>query len=486
MSLDIYAELDWRGMVYASTEGARDLLARESVTAYIGFDPTASSLHVGSLLPVMALARLQRFGHRPIAIVGGGTGLIGDPSGKTQERTLLTLDQVEANLQGIRGQLARFLDFDSATAPARIANNADWLVGLDLMVFLRDIGKHFTVNYMLAKESVKRRLQQEDGISFTEFSYLMLQAYDFLTLFDRYGCTLQMGGSDQWGNITAGCDLIRRLRGAKAHGLVMPLVTTAAGVKFGKTEAGAVWLDEQRTSPFRFYQFWLNTDDRDAAAYLKYFTFLPQDEIRMLEEAREQAPEKREAQRALAREVTRLVHGEAHLQRAEHASSVLFGERITELSADEVLGVFQDVPSTEVERAELEGDGVGLAELLARTGLAKSRGEAARLIRGGGVYVNNRRMADERGRLRLPDSIDGRLFVVRKGARHTASGAGGGVGAGAGLTGGPDQRILTDATVNPADGDGADGSGVRVPGEQADDLLLLRLEQIFLSSGLPE
>ena len=418
MKLDIYAELDWRGMVYTATEGVRDLLAREAVTCYIGFDPTASSLHVGSLLPVMALARLQRFGHRPIAIVGGGTGLIGDPSGKTQERSLLTLDQVNENLQGIRQQLARFLDFDSPVAPARIVNNADWLVGLDLMVFLRDVGKHFTVNYMLAKESVKRRLQQDEGISFTEFSYLMLQAYDFLTLFDRYGCTLQLGGSDQWGNITAGCDLIRKLRGARAHGLVMPLVTTAAGVKFGKTEAGAVWLDERRTSPFRFYQFWLNTDDRDAIAYLKYFTFLTQDEIRLLEEARAQAPEKREAQRALAREVTQLVHGEAHLRRAEHASSLLFGERIAELSADDVLGVFQDVPSTEVPRNELEGDGLALADLLARTGLAKSRGEAVRLMRGGGVYVNNRRIADERGRLRAEDGIDGRLFVVRKGARH--------------------------------------------------------------------
>jgi tyrosyl-tRNA synthetase len=418
VSRDVYAELDWRGMVYAATEGAPELLARESVTCYIGFDPTASSLHVGSLLPVMALARLQRFGHRPIAIVGGGTGLIGDPSGKTQERTLLTAEQVEENLQGIRRQLARFLDFDSASAPAQIVNNADWLVGLDLMAFLRDVGKHFTVNYMLAKESVKRRLQQDEGISFTEFSYLMLQAYDFLMLFDRHGCTLQLGGSDQWGNITAGCDLIRKLRGARAHGLVMPLVTTAAGVKFGKTEAGAVWLDEERTSPFRFYQFWLNTDDRDAIAYLKYFTFLAQEEIQALEAARAEAPERRDAQRALAREVTRLVHGPSHLQRAEHASGLLFGERIAELNAEDVLGVFEDVPSTAVSRAALEGDGLGLAELLVTTGLAKSRGEAVRLVRGGGVYVNNRRMSDERGRLTLADSIEGRLFVVRKGQRH--------------------------------------------------------------------
>ncbi len=418
MGSDIYAELDWRGMVYAATDGARDLLARESVTCYIGFDPTASSLHVGSLLPVMALARLQRAGHRPIAIVGGGTGLIGDPSGKTQERTLLTMDQVEANLRGIRAQLERFLDFESATAPARIVNNADWLVGLDLMVFLRDIGKHFTVNYMLAKESVKRRLQQEEGISFTEFSYLLLQAYDFLMLHDRYGCTLQLGGSDQWGNITAGCDLIRKLRGARAHGLVMPLVTTASGVKFGKTEAGAVWLDPQRTSPFRFYQFWLNTDDRDAVAYLKYFTFLDEATVRELEAARDRAPGAREAQRTLAREVTRLVHGGEAVQRAEHASGLLFGEGIAELGADEVLSVFDDVPSTELPATQFAGEGIGLAELLVQTGLASSRGEAMRLIRGGGVYVNNRRVTADRGRLTLAESVDGRLFVLRKGQRH--------------------------------------------------------------------
>src|SRR5512138_171994 len=240
-------------MVSEATEGARDLLAREKVTAYIGFDPTASSLHVGSLLPIMALARLQRFGHHPIAIAGGGTGMIGDPSGKSQERTLLSLEQIEENLQGIKAQLSHFLDFDAPDNPARIVNNADWLTKLNFIEFLRDIGKHFTINYMLAKESVKRRLESEDGISYTEFAYLMLQAYDFLTLYDRYGCRLQMGGSDQWGNITAGCDLIRKLRGGQAHGLVLPLVTTASGVKFGKTEAGTVWLDPPRTSPFRFY-----------------------------------------------------------------------------------------------------------------------------------------------------------------------------------------------------------------------------------------
>ncbi len=282
-------------MVYDATEGLADLLAKEQVTAYIGFDPTASSLHVGSLLTVMGLARLQRFGHTPIAIVGGGTGMIGDPSGKSQERVLLDADQIAVNVAGIREQLERFLDFGASSNAARIVNNADWLGTIDLLSFLRDAGKHFTVNYMLQKESVSRRLESEDGISFTEFSYLVLQAYDFLQLFDRYGCVLQMGGSDQWGNITAGIDLIRKLRAAKAHGLVWPLMKTASGTKFGKTEAGTIWLDPRRTSPFKFYQFWLNVDDRDVIAYLKCFTFLDEPTIDALAAVTTTSPEKREA-----------------------------------------------------------------------------------------------------------------------------------------------------------------------------------------------
>ncbi len=365
----------------------------------------------------MALARMQRFGHSPIAIAGGGTGMIGDPSGKTQERQLLTVEQIDANLAGIRLQLEKFLDFHAATNPARIVNNADWLRKLDLLGFLRDIGKHFTVNYMLAKESVKRRLEAEDGISFTEFSYLMLQSYDFLMLYDQYKCTLQMGGSDQWGNITAGCDLIRKLRGGKAHGLVMPLVTTSSGVKFGKTEAGAVWLDPARTSPFRFYQFWLNSDDRDVPVYLRFFTFLGRDEVEALEAELKRAPEKREAQRALAREITGLVHSPEAVARAEHASALLFGERITELNVDEVLAVFDDVPSTDLEAARFVDPGLGIADALVLTGLASSKGDAARLVKGGGIYVNNRRVADERARLSRSDAIGGQLFVVRKGAR---------------------------------------------------------------------
>jgi tyrosyl-tRNA synthetase len=415
---NVYGEFEWRGMVHDATDGAREALGRERVTAYIGFDPTASSLHVGSLLPVMALARLQRFGHSPIAIVGGGTGLIGDPSGKSQERTLLGRDDVAANLAGIRAQLARFLDFDRAGNPARILDNADWLGAIDLMSFLRDTGKHFTVNYILAKESVRRRLESEEGISFTEFSYLLLQAFDFLVLYDRCGCTLQLGGSDQWGNITAGIDLIRKLRGARAQGIVLPLVTTTSGVKFGKTETGTVWLDPDRTSPFRFYQFWLNTDDRDVVSYLKFFTFLTRDEITALEDAVRTAPEERQAQRTLAREVTRLVHGETHVERAGRASAVLFGGDPAGLSADEVLAVFEDVPATELPRDRLAGKGLAVTELLATTGLVPSRSEATRLIRSGGIYVNSRRVSDERARVSLDDAIDGRLFVLRKGQRQ--------------------------------------------------------------------
>jgi tyrosyl-tRNA synthetase len=413
---NLFEDLSWRGLVYDATEGVSDLLASTSVTVYIGFDPTADSLHVGSLLPVLALARLQRCGHTPIAIVGGGTGMIGDPSGRTQERQLLSSDQIEQNVAGIRSQLERFLSFEGPLA-ARIVNNAEWLSTIDLMTFLRDVGKHFTVNYMLQKESVNRRLQNEDGISFTEFSYLLLQSYDFLQMFDRYGCGMQMGGSDQWGNITAGIDLIRKLRGKKAHGLVMPLIASASGTKFGKTEAGAVWLDPVRTSPFRFYQFWLNTDDRDVVRYLKFFTFLSKDEIDALEAVTASRPEKREGQQALAREITRLVHGEELTRRAEHASALLFAEDITTLSIDDVLAVFADVPSTDVSESDFAG-GLALVDLVARVQLAPSKSEARRLVQSGGVYVNNRRVSDPQERLLRSMAIGGQLFVLRKGQKQ--------------------------------------------------------------------
>jgi tyrosyl-tRNA synthetase len=363
---------------------------------------------------MMALAQMQRCGHSPIAVVGGGTGLIGDPSGKTAERQLLTTEKVEENVAGIRTQLARFLDFDSTTAPARLVNNAEWLTKLTAIDFMRDVGKHFSVNAMLAKDSVKRRLESEDGITYTEFSYSLLQAYDFLELFDRFNCTLQMGGSDQWGNITAGMDLIRRVRGAKAHGLVLPLITTAAGTKFGKTESGTVWLDPSLTKPYEFYQFWLNTDDRDAVRYLKFFTFLERSQIDELERMTASEPERRHAQRKLAQEVTRLVHGDDAVRDAEAAAQKLFSGTLASMSVAELLQVFPNVPSTTTPYAR---EGWPIVEFLASSGVAASKSEATRLIRGGGIYINDERITDEKHRLLPERAIEGQLFVVRKGKK---------------------------------------------------------------------
>jgi tyrosyl-tRNA synthetase len=414
--MTLFDDLSWRGLVYDTTEELPALLDRNHVTVYIGFDPTASSLHVGSLLPLMMLARLQRAGHTPIAIMGGGTGMIGDPSGKSEERTLLSRDQIDANLEGIRAQVERVLPFDGPQA-ARIVNNADWLTAIDVMTFLRDVGKHFTVNSMLQKESVSRRLESQEGISFTEFSYLLLQAYDFLQVFDRFGCTVQMGGSDQWGNITAGIDLIRRLRGARAHGLVMPLVMSATGTKFGKTETGTVWLDPTRTSAFQFFQFWLNTDDRDVARYLKFFTFMPGDQIDAVVGRGLEQPERREAQRVLALEVTGLVHGQETAQSVERASAMLFSEDIASLPADDVLAVYEDVPKTDLAVSDL-ARGVSLVELVVKAGLAPSKSEARRLVQAGGVYVNNRRVTDPQEPVRLEQAIGGRFLILRKGQRQ--------------------------------------------------------------------
>src|SRR6266851_9308364 len=356
--MNVFEEFKWRGMLYGASERLEEALTNQSITGYIGFDPTAASLHVGSLLPIMGLVRLQQHGHTPIALVGGGTGMIGDPSGKTQERQLLSKEQIEHNLEGIKAQLSLFLDFETKTNRAMLINNADWLAPVRMVDFLRDVGKHFTVNYMLAKESVKRRFEEGDGISFTEFSYMLLQSYDFLELYDRYHCTLQMGGSDQWGNIVAGTELIRKLRGARGYAMVFPLVTTSAGVKFGKTEAGTIWLDANLTSPFRFYQFWINTDDRDVVKYLKFFTMLNQAEIAVLEASLEAAPEKREAHRKLGEEVTRMVHGDFQLQRAMQASQVLFGGEIADLDARDVLDIFAEVPSSDKPASGFEGDGI--------------------------------------------------------------------------------------------------------------------------------
>ena len=412
--MDLYGEFEWRGLVHDATEGAREALGRGQVTGYIGFDPTAPSLHVGSLLVMTALAHMQRCGHAPIAVVGGGTGLIGDPSGKTVERQLLTVEKVDENVAGIRAQLARFLDFDSAIAPARLVNNADWLTRLTAIDFMRDVGKHFSVNAMLAKDSVKRRLESEDGITYTEFSYSLLQAYDFLELFDRFNCTLQMGGSDQWGNITVGMDLIRRIRSAKVHGLVFPLITTASGTKFGKTESGTIWLDPALTKPYEFYQFWLNADDRDAVKYLKFFTFLGRSEIDALEELTTREPERRHAQRRLAQEVTRLVHGDEAVREAEAAAQKLFSGSIATMSVNELLQVFPSVPSTTMVYLD---EGWPIVEFLSSSGVASSKSQATRLIRGGGIYINDERVTDEKLRLLPGRAIEGQLFVVRKGKK---------------------------------------------------------------------
>ncbi|MDO8679739.1 MAG: tyrosine--tRNA ligase [Acidobacteriota bacterium] len=403
--MNMFEEFAWRGMVSEATDGVREALGAERVTAYIGFDPTASSLHIGNLLTVMGLARLQRFGHTPIAIVGGGTGMIGDPSGKSQERNLLSPEQIAVNVAGVRAQLERFLDFETAPNAAKIVNNADWLGTIDVLSFLRDIGKHFTVGYMLQKESVSRRLESADGISYTEFSYLVLQAYDFLQLFDRHGCTLQMGGSDQWGNITAGIELIRKVRAKKAHGLVWPLMKTAAGTKFGKTEAGTIWLDPALTSEYRFYQFWLNTDDRDVANYLKVFTWLDRAAIDGLGRALAEAPAAREAQRTLARAVTLMVHGPDGLALAERETAAQFGG-----------GDDADIPAIVLAASDF-AEGMATTDFMVAVSLAPSKSEAARTIKQGGFYVNDTRVTDERGKVTLADVIDGRI-KARKGQRE--------------------------------------------------------------------
>ncbi|MEM6795770.1 MAG: tyrosine--tRNA ligase [Acidobacteriota bacterium] len=414
--MNIFDELEWRGLVYDASEGVREHLTSGPVTLYIGFDPTANSLHVGSLLQILILARMQRFGHRPLGLVGGGTGLIGDPSGKTVERQLLTREKVEENLAGLREQLSRFIDFEGDAA--KMVNNADWLCNLGMVDFLRDVGKHFRVNTMIQKDSVRSRMEGDGGISFTEFSYQLLQSYDYLVLHDREGCTLQMGASDQWGNITAGTDLIRKMRQKRAYGLVTPLVTTAAGVKFGKTEAGAVWLDAERTSPYQYYQFWLNTADADVISYVKFFTWLDREAVAELEARHAEAPQAREAQRLLAREVTRMTHGESALALAEKSSAVLFGGSLDDLAARDVLDIFEDVPSTDAAPADFEGEGRPLIDVLVDSGLAPSKGQARRLIRDGGAYVNNERVGDETARVRRQDFRDGRVLVLRKGRKN--------------------------------------------------------------------
>lgn len=413
-------ELRWRGLLADATEHAADAFATGQIAGYVGFDPTAPSLHAGSLVPIMGLVHLQRAGHCPIALVGGGTGLVGDPSGKNRERVLLDRATIEENAQGIRKQLASFLDFEAASNPARMANNLEWLGELKLVDFLRDVGKRFSVNAMLRKESVKRRLENEEaGISFTEFSYQLLQAYDFLELFKRHGCTLQMGGSDQWGNITAGIDLVRRMGGPQCHGVVFPLLVTARGVKFGKSEAAeTIWLDPERTSPYRFYQFWLNAEDADVIRYLKLFTLMSRADVDEMAEVVRAAPHRREAQKRLAAEVTRTVHGAAGLDAALRATRTLFGGSPRGLSAAEIEDVFADVPSTALARTRLDGEGAELAVVMAEAGMASSRSEARRLLRDGGVYVNGDRVLATGTALTTRDLLADRFVIARVGKKR--------------------------------------------------------------------
>jgi tyrosyl-tRNA synthetase len=410
-------EYRWRGMLQDMTEGAEAALAKGVQTAYAGFDPTADSLHVGHLLPVMGLVHFQRAGHRPIALVGGATALIGDPSFKNKERALLGRDEVEHNASRIREQLEAFLDFGAASNAARLVNNLDWLGPMPVLHFLRDVGKHFPVSVMLGKEAVKRRFEDEgSGISFTEFSYILLQSYDFYRLFSDYGCRFQLGGSDQWGNITGGIELIRRTDGNRAYGIVFPLLTMASGVKFGKTEEGAVWLDPKRTSPYRFYQYWLNTDDADVGKHLRLFSLLSGPEIAGLEEAAAARPEQREAQHALADDVTRRVHGAEALQGAKRASRALFGGAVADLRADEIEEVFANAPSTRIPADRLAG-GLDLVTLVAEVGLAASKGEARRGVEQGGVYLNTERVSDPARSVGPDDALHGRYLILRKGKK---------------------------------------------------------------------
>jgi len=416
---DVFDELSWRGMVHQATDddlGPR--LEAEPFGVYVGIDVTAPSLHVGNLPAVLALRRFQRAGHKAIALLGGGTTLIGDPSGKEAERPLLSSEEIEAHTAGIRAQLEAFIEFGPGPADATLLDNAEWLGSLGLTAFLRDIGKHFTVNSMIAKESVRARLdEREQGISFTEFSYMLLQAYDFLHLFDTLGCRLQMGGSDQWGNITAGVDLVRRARRAEVYGFTWPLLTKADGTKFGKTESGAVWLDPALTSPYQFFQFWIRTDDRDVGRLLALLTDLDRPRIDDLESSVRDRPQDRQAQEVLAWELTTSVHGSAAAEIARRAARALFAGEVVGLDRPAMLEALNGAPSTSLDPGVLAGDGESLVALMTSSGLASSRSAARQAIAQGGVYVNDVRQDDVDRRVRTVDVLDGGYVLLRKGKR---------------------------------------------------------------------
>ena len=423
--MNFVEELRWRGMVHTMMPGTEELLSKEQVTAYIGFDPTADSLHIGHLCSVMILRHFQRCGHKPIALIGGATGMIGDPSGKSAERNLLTEETLRHNIEGMRKQLSKFLDFDSdAPNHAELVNNYDWMKDYTFLDFAREIGKHITVNYMMAKDSVQKRLNGEarDGLSFTEFTYQLLQGYDFLHLYETKGCKLQMGGSDQWGNITTGAELIRRVNGGEVYALTSPLITKADGGKFGKTESGNVWLDPRYTSPYKFYQFWLNVSDEDAARYIKIFTALSREEVEALTAEHAEAPHLRVLQKRLAKEVTVMVHSEEEYNAAVEASGILFGnatsEALRKLDESTLLSVFEGVPQFEVSRDTLSG-GVKAVDLLTEQAqVFPSKGEMRKLVQNGGVSVNKEKLEAFDRILTADDLLNGKYLLVQKGKKN--------------------------------------------------------------------
>jgi tyrosyl-tRNA synthetase len=419
--MDLFSDLTWRGLVNQCThpDFLGGWLTSGRRTLYAGFDPTSESLHVGHLLPAMMLRRFQKAGHRPIALVGGATGMIGDPSGKSEERNLLSLERLQANVKGIEQQLRRLLDFEGPTA-ALLLNNYDWMRGFSFLDFLRDVGKHFPVNVMLAKDSVKGRLESEAGISYTEFSYMLLQAYDFAVLNRQHGCELQIGGSDQWGNITAGIDLARRMHGVQLYGLTCPLLLKSDGAKMGKTERGALYLSPERTSPYAFYQYWINVADADCGPCLRFLTELPREEIEALDTSRAAQPQQRESQKRLAEELTQLVHGEAGLAAAKKATEVFFGAEIENLTDAQLAEIFADVPSQTLPRDKLAGDGLPLVDAFSTAGLATSKSEVRRLIAQGGCYINNRRRDNLDDRLTTADLASESVMVLRSGKKKYA------------------------------------------------------------------
>ncbi len=421
MLQDIHAELSWRGLLYQTTDeaGLGKWLLTQSRSVYAGFDPTAESLHVGSLLPLMMLRRFQKAGHRPIALVGGATGMIGDPSGKSAERNLLDAATLERNIAGIKEQMRQLLDFSAGPTSAVLVNNYDWVGKFSYIEFLRDVGKNFPVNVMLGKDSVKSRLESDAGISYTEFSYMLLQAYDFVHLRRAHNCELQIGGSDQWGNITAGIDLARRMDAAQVYGITCPLLTKSDGGKMGKTESGTVWLSAERTSPYQFYQYWFNVEDADVSKCLRFLTECPREEIDALDVSRQEKPQERASQKRLAGALTELLHGAEGLAKAQLAAQILFGAEITSLSDAELSQIFADVPGVSLERGRLDA-GLALLDALVESGLVKSKGEARRAVTEGGVYVNNRRAEGAEFVLTREQLASESTIVLRRGKKNYA------------------------------------------------------------------